>query len=140
MLTPRFARIALVGIIVVSLGACATASRQPVRSEFEDIPVPRGLTLVEDRSTVIESPSVKAARLIYRGRVEPASLAVALRTTFEANGWRSVSTTTGTPVGTMQVYEKAANSLQVRVWEGWYFTYVEVTASRALQPASTARH
>jgi hypothetical protein len=97
--------------------------------------VPRGLTFVEDRATVIESPSVKAARLIYRGRIEINSLGVAMRTTLEANGWRSVSNTTNGKHGITQVFEKNANSLQVRLWEGWWFTYVELTASRALQTA-----
>ena len=114
------------------LAGCATASTRTLRSEFEDIPVPKGLTYVEDQSTVIESPSVKAARLIYRGRIEPTSLGVAMRTTLEANGWRSVSATSAGGQGTTQVYEKSGNSLQVRVWEGWYYTYVELTASRVL--------
>ncbi len=139
MLNHTFARTIAVGALVLTLGACATTSSRPVRSEFEDIPVPRGLALVEDRSTVIESPSVKAARLIYRGRVEPSSLAVAMRQTLEANGWRSLSTTAWSPVGTMQVYEKGGNTLQVRVWEEWYYTYVEMTASRALATGTTAR-
>jgi len=114
--------------------ACATTASRPVRSEFEDIPVPKGLTYLEDQSTIIESPSVKAARLLYRGRVEVGSLGVAMRTTLEANGWRSVSSTSAGAQGLLQVYEKAGNSLQVRIWEGIYFTYVELTASRALQP------
>lgn len=123
-------------VLTASLAAaCATGPTKTSRSEFEDIPVPRGLTFVEDRATVIESPSVKAARLIYRGRIEINSLGVAMRTTLEANGWRSVSNTTNGKHGITQVFEKNANSLQVRLWEGWWFTYVELTASRALQTA-----
>lgn len=126
----------LVVLLVASLAAaCATGQSKVSRSEFEDIPVPRGLTFVEDRATVIESPSVKAARLYYRGRIELNSLGVAMRTTLEANGWRSVSNTTNGSHGITQVFEKNANSLQVRLWEGWWFTYVELTASRALQTA-----
>lgn len=131
---------AFLALVLLGSTACATAqNRVAPRSEFDDIPVPRGLTFVEDRSTVIEGPSVKAARMIYRGRVEPVSLAGALRSTLETNGWRSVSHMTSAPAGTTQVYEKAGNSLQVRVWEEWWFTYVELTASRALAGASTAR-
>jgi hypothetical protein len=121
-----------VALAALLLTACATTQTRAQRSEFEDIPVPKGLAYVEDRSTVIESPSVKAARLVYRGRIEPTSLAVAMRTTLEANGWRSVSATSSGGQGTTQVYEKGGNSLQVRLWEGWYYTYVELTASRAL--------
>jgi hypothetical protein len=127
-----------IALVTGLLTGCATSSRL-TRSEFEDIPVPKGLSYVEDRSTIIESPSVKAARLIYRGRIEPVSLGFAMRTTLEANGWRSVSATSTGGQGTTQVYEKAGNSLQVRLWEGWYFTYVELTASRALGAPQAAR-
>ena len=119
-------------LALLLLGACATSSKA-VRSEFEDIPLPRGLTYLAEKSTIIESPTVKAARLVYRGRLEPSSLGVALRATLEANGWRHVSTTS-VERGITQVYEKAGSSLEVLVWEGWWgiFTYVELTASRAL--------
>src|SRR6266571_8845308 len=129
----RAQRFVLTSLIVLVATACATT--QPViRSEFEDIPVPKGLAYVDSQSVVIESPSVKAARLIYRGRIEMGSLAVAMRTTLEANGWRAISNTSASTHGTTQVYEKAGNSLQIRVWEGLYYTYVEMTASRALPP------
>ncbi len=118
---------------VVLLAACASAPPKAVRSEFEDIPVPKGLEYRTGKSTIIESPTVKAARLVYRGRLEMASLTVAMRTTLEANGWRHVSSTSGAH-GTTQVYEKAGSSLEVRLWEGLWYTYVELTASRALQP------
>jgi hypothetical protein len=126
-------RVLVVAVVMVITTACASAPPRPVHSEFEDIPVPKGLTYQPDRSTVIESPVVKAARLVYRGRVEPESLAAAMRTTLEANGWRAVSSTTTATHGTTQVYEKGGNSLQVQLWEGLIYTYVELTASRALQ-------
>jgi len=127
-------------VALLLLGACATSTKA-VRSEFEDIPVPKGLTYLADSSTIIESPTVKAARLVYRGRLEPTSLAAAWRATLEANGWRHVSSTSVEDRGTTQIYEKAGSSLEVRVWEGLFgfFTYVEVTASRALPPSSTPR-
>lgn len=120
-------------VVMLMTTACASAPPRPVHTEFEDIPVPKGLTYQPDRSTVIESPVVKAARLVYRGRVEPESLAVAMRTTLEANGWRNVSSTATAAHGHTQVYEKGGNSLQVQLWEGLIYTYVELTASRALQ-------
>ncbi|OLB01279.1 MAG: hypothetical protein AUH77_11100 [Candidatus Rokubacteria bacterium 13_1_40CM_4_69_39] len=127
-------------LALLLLGACATSSKA-VRSEFEDIPLPRGLTYLAEKSTIIESPTVKAARLVYRSRLEPGSLGTALRATLEANGWRHVSSTSVEDRGTTQIYEKAGSSLEVRVWEGLFgfFTYVEVTASRALPPSSTPR-
>src|ERR1041384_2794617 len=104
-------------LLVVTLAGCATFSPKVARNEFEDIPVPKGLAYVETDSTIIESPAVKAAKLVYRGRVEPVSLGNAMRSTLEANGWRHVSTATAGDKGTTQVYEKPGNALQVRVWE-----------------------
>ncbi|MGH7279363.1 MAG: hypothetical protein ACREJG_11835 [Candidatus Rokuibacteriota bacterium] len=134
MLIPRLFAVAL----IVLLAGCASTPSRSVRSEFEDIPVPRGLSYQAGESVVIESPSVKAARLIYRGRIEPESLGLAMRTTLEANGWRHISTTSNARQGTAQVFEKSGNSLQVLVWEGLWFTYVELTASRALGAAASA--
>ena len=92
--------------LAFTLTACASSPPRAQRSEFEDMPVPQGLVLDWSRSTIIESPTIKAARLFYKGRLEPASLAVAFRTTLEANGWRHVSSTTAADKGTTQVYDK----------------------------------
>jgi hypothetical protein len=118
--------------VVLSLTACASTPSRPQRSEFEDVPVPKGLTLDLNKSTIIESPAVKAARLFYKGRVEPESLGVAFRTTLEANGWRHLSSTTSADKGITQVYEKTGNSLQVLIYEGIYYTWVEVSATRVV--------
>jgi len=132
-------RLFIAFLVVVFVAGCASAPSRPVRSEFEDIPVPKGLTYQPDKSTIIESPTVKAARLVYRGRLEAESLGLALRTTLEANGWRHVSSTAVASHGMTQVYEKSGSSLEVRVLDGWWFTYVELTASRAQQQATTTR-
>jgi hypothetical protein len=123
-------------VVSLLLTACAGNTPRAVQSEFEDIPVPKGLTYQQDDSTVIETPNVKAGRHVYRGRLEPASLTTAIRTTLEANGWRHVSSTKASPQqGTIQVYEKGGDSLQVRLWEGlwsWY-TYAEYTTGRVVK-------
>ena len=98
--------------------------------------MPKGLTYQPSKSTIIESPTVKAARLVYRGRLEVESLGTAMRTTLEANGWRHVSTTSAGDHGVTQVYEKSQSSLEVRLLDGWWYTFVELTASRAQQQAT----
>jgi hypothetical protein len=122
----------------LALTACASTPPR-VHSEFEDIPVPKGLAVDINRSTIIESPTVKAARLFYKGRVEPNSLSVAFRSTLEANGWKHLSSTTSSDKGTTQVYEKAGSSLQVLIYESWYYTWVEMSATRAVEQAASAR-
>lgn len=133
-----FKRALMVMGLVSLLTACATAPSRPVRTEFEDIPVPKGLVYLEDHSTIIESSYLKAARLVYRGRLEPVSLGLALRTTLEANGWRHVASATSIDNTAAQIFEKSNQTLQVRLWEGLWFTYVELTAGRVVSPG-TAR-
>jgi hypothetical protein len=123
-------------LVLALTAGCATTSSRPTRSEFEDIPVPNGLTYQPSKSTIIESPTVKAARLVYRGRLEVESLSVAMRTTLEANGWRHVSSTSDADHGITQVYEKSGEPLKVRLIEGWWFTFVELTAIRAQAQAT----
>ena len=132
-------RYVLLSVIALSLAACASSSPKQARTEFEDIPVPKGLTLDWNKSTVIESPSLKAARLVYKGRVEPDSLGILYRTTLEANGWHHLNSTTGSEKGTTQVYDKPGNSLQVLIYEGIYYTWVEVSATRLVTPATTSQ-
>jgi len=93
-------------VLMLLATACATTR---LRTGFDDVPLPRGLTYQPQRSVVIESPSVKAAKLVYRGRLEPESLGLAMRTLLESNGWRHVSTTT------------VAKSISTRVAHSWFF-------------------
>lgn len=123
-------RVLIVGALALMLTSCASSAGPRQQSEFEDVPVPAGLTLDQDRTTIIESPTVKAARLFYKGRITPESLALAYRTSLEANGWRHVSSTTSSAKGTTQVYEKQDSSLQVMIYEGWYYTWTEVSTTR----------
>jgi len=125
--------LALTVVASLLLGACASAPSRAVRTEFEDIPVPKGLSYQADDSTVVETPNVKAVRYVYRGRLEAESLATAIRSTLEANGWRNVSSMKSGQHGATQVYEKDGDSLQILLWEGIWYTYAEYTTGRVLK-------
>jgi hypothetical protein len=133
------ARLLVFCTLMLLLTSCASSGPARQRSEFEDVPVPAGLTLDTSRTTIIESPTVKAARLFYKSRIRPESLALAYRASLEANGWRHVSSTTSASKGTTQVYEKQDSSLQVLIYEGWYYTWTEVSTTRIVgrPPAPT---
>jgi hypothetical protein len=133
-------RVLIVGGLVLMLTSCASSGPARQRSEFEDVPVPAGLTLDQDRTTIIESPTVKAARLFYKSRIKPESLGLAYRSSLEANGWRHVSSTTSSSKGTTQVYEKQDSSLQILIYEGWYYTWTEVSTTRIVgRPPAPSR-
>ena len=131
----NFHKIATALVVSVLLTACASNPPRAVRSEFEDIPVPKGLSYQQDESTIIETPKIRAGRHVYRGRLEIDSLNTAIRNTLEANGWRHVSSTVASKHGTTQVYEKDGDSLQVLLWEGVWYTYAEYTMGRVVKTA-----
>src|SRR2546428_14141621 len=105
---------ATAGLLLLTAACTTTAPRR----QFEDIQLPTGLSYQPGRSVVIESPSVKAAQLVYRGRLEPESLGDAMRARLEANGWRPSSRTTTARDGTRPGYEEGRNAVQVHINEG----------------------
>jgi hypothetical protein len=120
--------------------ACSSKGIPPIRSEFMDVPLPGGLTYVADQSAVIESETVRAARLVYSSKYEPGSLVLSIQDGLVGAGWRLVRTTSFPGQGAMQLYEKGDASLQVRIWEGGAFkgsTYVELSGTRAVPRART---
>jgi hypothetical protein len=119
-------------VIMLFAAGCATTA---ARRQFDDISLPAGMAYQPQDSVVIESPTVKAAQLVYRGRLEPVTLGDAMRTRLEASGWRPVSRITTTKDGIRQVFEKDGNALEVHVYEGLWYTYLAISASETLPPA-----
>lgn len=120
---------------VIMLFATGCASTTVARRQFEDVNVPAGLTYQASESVVIESPTAKAAQLVYRGRLEPTTLGEAMRARLEATGWRPVSRITTSKDGIRQVFEKDGNALEVHIYEGLWYTYLAISASQTLTPA-----
>lgn len=97
--------IALVGLLFF-VGGCAyfqksgtsdqsakqrTETPNVVFYTFPDIPVPKELTLVREKSFIYETPSVKAGVLLLTGNVDIASLEGYFKTNMAKNGWRFVN-------------------------------------------------
>ncbi len=120
-------------VLVLFATGCATTTA--ARRQFSDITVPSGLVYQPQDSIVIESPTLKAAQLVYRGRLEAETLGDAMRTRLEANGWRQVSRVSTSRDGTRQVYEKDGSALGVHIYEGLWYTYLAISASELLPPA-----
>ena len=140
MTTKMLAIVAVAFALLVS--ACSsTKGIPPVRSEFMDIPLPAGLEYIADQSAVIESETVRAARLMYSSKFEQGSLVLSIQEGLTGAGWRLIRTSSFPNLGTIQIYEKGDASLQVRIWEGGAFkssTYVELSGTRATLRAKTA--
>jgi hypothetical protein len=105
--------------------------------DFDDIVVPGGLVYQHTRSTVIESPVARSARLIYVGTLPVETLRERMRTGLEGNAWRHVTSSTSPELGSMQLYEKDGSSLQVVVREiNAPYTELHLIVSRAVGRAA----
>ncbi len=58
---------------------------------FPDIPIPKELELVSDKSFIYESPTIKAGVLLLRGNVDVESLQNYFKVNMSKNGWRFVN-------------------------------------------------
>src|SRR5262252_10550854 len=115
---------------ILLLATACTTTTTAARRQFDDIGVPSGLTYQPSDSIVIESPTIKAAQLVYRGRLEPITLSDSMRARLEASGWRQVSRTSSSAEGTRQVYEKDGSALDVHIYEGLWYTYMALSTSQ----------
>jgi hypothetical protein len=121
--------------VVIMMFATGCTTTTTARRHFDDITLPSGMAYQADDSVVIESPNLKAAHLVYRGRLEPDTLGDAMRTRLEASGWRQVSRTNTIKDGMRQVYEKDGNAMEVHINEGLWYTYLVINASEVTQQA-----
>ena len=58
---------------------------------FPDIPVPKELELIRDRSFVYETPNLKTGVLVLSGNVDMDSMEQYFRANMAKNGWRFIS-------------------------------------------------
>jgi hypothetical protein len=136
----RMKMLATVALALFVSACSSTKGIPPVRSEFMDIPLPAGLEYIAGESAVIESETVRAARLMYSSKFEQGSLVLSIQEGLVGAGWRLVRTSSFPNLGTIQLYNKDEASLQVRIWEGGAFkgsTYVELSGTRALPRTKT---
>jgi hypothetical protein len=123
-------RVLVAAGLCLALAACSGAPIQPALTSFTDIPVPEGMAYQPDRSGVVDGPTIKAARLVYKGRLEVESLSASMRQGLEQNGWKHVRTATAANRSINMVFEKPGADLQLTVWEGSWNTFLDITVGR----------
>ena len=126
-------RVVVIAGLALVLTACSGAPIQPSLTSFSDIPTPEGMNYQPDRSGVSDGPTVKVARLVYRGRLEVESLSASMRQGLEQRGWKHLRTTTTANRTIVMTFEKPGADLQISLWEGGgfnYYTYLDVTVGR----------
>lgn len=94
---------------------------------FEDVLIPHELKLEMDKSFIYETPSLKAGRLVFSGRVQVNSLSIFFTHNMEKDGWRLVNKfgfkdvvlnfSKSNKNCTVNIYDRPINTM-VEVWVG----------------------
>lgn len=95
----RFALASFVVLLSLAVG-CSTLGRKKgeempapsAYSDFQDISIPSGLKLDKGRSLLFEGGGLKSGYFLYKGRLEPSSLAEYFKGTLTASGWTLLNT------------------------------------------------
>ncbi|MCS7280291.1 MAG: hypothetical protein NZ583_01490 [Desulfobacterota bacterium] len=92
---------------------------------FPDIPIPKELELVSDRSFIYESPGIKAGVLVFRGNVDVDSLQNYFKINMSKNGWRFVNSFRFREI--MLNYAKDDKTCTIKISREGFTTDVEIS-------------
>ena len=91
---------------------------------FPDIPVPKELSLVRDRSFVYETSNLRTGLLVLSGNVDINSLEQYFRTNMAKNGWRFINSFKYATV--ILNYLKDDKAAHIRISRENFSTWVEI--------------
>jgi hypothetical protein len=91
---------------------------------FPDVPVPKEVDIVNERSFVYETPSFKAGVMAFSGNVEPASLENYFKINMSKNGWRYINSFKYKDI--VLNYMKDDKTCNIKISRGAFQTELEV--------------
>jgi hypothetical protein len=91
---------------------------------FPDVPVPKEVDIVNERSFVYETPSFKAGVIVFSGNVDPASLETYFKINMPKNGWKYVNSFRYKDI--VMNYVKADRTCNIKISRGAFLTDLEV--------------
>lgn len=91
---------------------------------FPDVPIPKEVEIVNERSFVYETPSFKAGVIVFSGNVEPASLENYFKLNMAKNGWRYINSFRYKD--TVLNYMKDDKMCNIKISRGAFRTELEV--------------
>jgi len=129
----------LVLVVLLLATGCATFKRfsgqedQPVTKgetpnvtyySFPDIPIPKELELIRDRSFVYETSNLRTGLLVLSGNIDINSLEQYFRTNMAKNGWKFIN---GFKYATVILnYMKEDKAAHIRISRENFSTWVEI--------------
>ncbi len=97
---------------------------RPIFYDFEDIPIPLELSIVQDDSYVLQSANQKGGLLTLRGRVDINSVINFFQSAMVRENWKQRGGFRYRR--SVLIFEKSDKTCMINIYEKLYYTYVEV--------------
>jgi hypothetical protein len=91
---------------------------------FPDVPVPKELNIVNDRSFVYETPTFKAGVIVFTGNVDPASVESYYKLNMAKNGWKYINSFRYKDI--VMNYAKEDKTCNIKISRGAFQTELEI--------------
>lgn len=91
---------------------------------FPDVPIPKEMNIVNDRSFVYETPTFKAGVIVLNGNVDVTSLENYFKINMSKNGWRYINSFRYKDV--VLNYVKDDKTANIKISRGAFLTELEV--------------
>jgi hypothetical protein len=91
---------------------------------FPDVPVPKELDIVNERSFVYETPSFKAGVIVFTGNVDPSSIESYYKVNMAKNGWRYINSFRYKDI--VMNYAKDDKTCNIKISRGAFQTELEI--------------
>lgn len=105
--------------------------------DFDDILVPRAMTLQNQKSFIFETPKVKGGLLTFTGRVDAMSLATFFVNNMLKDGWKLSSSLKFHR--TVLVFNKPDKDCVITIKDGRFTTHLEILIAPKGDAVTTAR-
>ena len=105
--------------------------------DFEDVLMPKAMSIIKERTVVVSTPGFKSGILSLKGRVDPDSLYDFFSVSMGKDNWEPVSRIKG-PETIIMVYQKATRCAVITIREQQIYTYVEVGVAPTLKDVSSS--
>ncbi len=104
---------------------------------FPDVPVPKEVEIVNERSFVYETPAFKAGIIVFSGNVDPESLETYFKINMSKNGWRYINSFRYKDI--VMNYMKEDKNCNIKISRGAFKTELEIWVGPADRGGSVER-
>ncbi len=112
----------------------ATRQSSALYYDFDDVLVPKEMTVINDSTVVVSTPGYTSGILTLKGRIEVNSLFNFFNNNMQKDNWNIVSQIKS-PASIIMIFHKTSRWAMITLREKEFYTYAEIGVAPALADA-----